>query len=483
MTYPSSSYSHKWPILASVGMGIFLVTIDGSIVNVALPTLVRELETNFATVQWVPLAYLLTLSTILLSMGRLGDLRGKKPVYTAGFVLFTISSMLCGLAPSIYWLIGFRVLQAIGAAMTQALGMAIITEAFPSHERGKALGIAGTLVSVGVVLGPTLGGIILDALSWRWIFYVNLPVGLVGTFMVLRFVPASLVVKEQRFDFLGAAVLFCGLLALLLALTLGQQWGFAEPRVGLMLAGALLLLALFVAIERRTAQPMIDLDLFRNRFFSISLISGLIVFISVAGVFILLPFYLENMLGYAPRQVGLLMAAVPVLLGVTAPISGALSDRYGTRSIAAIGLLVMIGGFVAMSRLTLDTPLWVYLTAVLPFGAGIGIFQSPNNSAVMGAVIREKLGVTSGLLAMTRTLGQTIGISVLGAVWAGRVLVYAGEKIAGGATAAPITAQITGLQDTFRLITILITAALLLTLYGLVQERRPRYKGQPNPKK
>ncbi|MAT96061.1 MAG: MFS transporter [Anaerolineaceae bacterium] len=460
--------------MAAVGMGIFLVTIDGTIVNVALPTLVRELNTDFATVQWVVLAYLLTLSTLLLSMGRLGDMVGKKPVYMAGFVLFTLSSLLCGLAPTVYWLIGFRVLQAIGAAMTQALGTAIITEAFPDSERGKALGTAGTLVSIGVVLGPTLGGLLIESFSWHWIFLVNLPVGIIGVVMVMRYVPNLQPEGEQSFDYAGAAVLFVGLLTLLLGLTLGQQWGFTDRRVWLMLAGALLLIGLFIGIEARVAQPMIDLRLFRNQLFSINLITGLAVFIAVAGVFILLPFYLEGVLGYGPRAVGLLVAAVPILLGVTAPLAGSLSDRYGTRLIASIGLAILVGGYAAMSRFTADTNLTYYLIAVLPFGAGMGIFQSPNNSAVMGAVSRNKLGIASGLLAITRTLGQTTGIAVLGAFWAARVMVYAGEVVAGGATAASVEAQVAGLQDTFTVIAAFIGLTFLLSLYALWQERRSK---------
>lgn len=462
----------KWLVLAAVGMGIFLVTIDGTIVNVALPTLVRELNTDFATVQWVVLSYLLTLSTLLLSMGRLGDMVGKKPVYLSGFVLFTLSSLLCGLAPTVFWLIGFRVLQAIGAAMTQALGTAIVTEAFPDSERGKALGAAGTLVSIGVVLGPTLGGLLIDALSWRWIFLVNLPVGAVGLLMVTRYVPNWQPTGRQRFDYGGAAVLFAGLLTLLLGLTLGQQWGFGDRRVWLLLLGALLLIGLFIAIEARLDQPMIDLRLFRNRLFSINLITGFAAFIAVAGVFILLPFYLEGVLGYGPRQVGLLVAAVPLLLGITAPIAGSLSDRYGTRPIASIGLAVLVGGYWAMSRFTAVTTLPYYLTAVLPFGAGMGIFQSPNNSAVMGSVPRDKLGIASGLLAITRTLGQTTGIAVLGALWSARVMAYAGEAVPGGATAAAISAQVAGLQDTFAVIAGFIGLAFLLSLYALWQERR-----------
>ncbi|HMR65058.1 MAG TPA: MFS transporter, partial [Anaerolineae bacterium] len=198
MEQQNIDYSRKWYIMAAVSMSIFLATIDGSIVNVALPTLVRELQADFATVQWVVLAYLLTQSTLLLGVGRLGDMVGKKPIYVSGFVVFTIGSVLCGLSPTVGWLIGFRVLQALGAAMMLALGAAIVTEAFPPYERGKALGIIGTSVSIGVVVGPTLGGILLQTLSWHWIFFVNLPVGIVGTAMALRFIPAFRPKGRQR---------------------------------------------------------------------------------------------------------------------------------------------------------------------------------------------------------------------------------------------------------------------------------------------
>ncbi len=465
-------YNRKWLVLISVGMGIFLATIDGSIVNVALPTLVRELNTNFATVQWVVLGYLLTTTTLLLSMGRLGDMVGKKPVYVSGFVIFTLGSLLCGSAPSVQWLIGFRVLQAVGAAMTQALGIAIVTEAFPSHERGKALGISGTLVSIGIVLGPTLGGLLIDALSWRWIFYVNLPIGIIGTLMVLSYVPNFKPSGGQKFDFAGAFVLLAGLLLLLLAMTFGQERGFADGLILGMLGTAVCILILFIIIEKRISHPMIDLQLFTNRLFNVSLLTGLLVFVTVAGVFILLPFYLENMLGYDTRQVGLMIAAVPILLGVTAPIAGTLSDKIGVRPIATCGLFIMLIGYLAMSRLNLSTTLPVYIISVLPFGAGVGVFQSPNNSAIMGSVPREKLGITSGLLAITRNLGQTTGIALLGTVWAGRVSSRAGFSAAGGATTAPINAQIAGLQDTFLVIVAMISIAFLLSLWGLMLERK-----------
>ena len=204
-------YSRKWLVMAAVGSGLFLSTIDGSIVNLALPTLSRTFGSPFAVVQWVVLAYLLTISTLLLSVGRLGDMIGKKPLYAAGFIIFTIGSMLCGIAPSVYWLIAFRVIQGAGAVMLTALGLAILTEAFPTSERGKALGIGGAVISVGIVVGPVLGGLIIGAFSWRWIFYVNVPVGVMGTLLTLRYVPGTKPAGGQRFDYWGAITLFVSL--------------------------------------------------------------------------------------------------------------------------------------------------------------------------------------------------------------------------------------------------------------------------------
>jgi EmrB/QacA subfamily drug resistance transporter len=465
-------YSRKWYVMAAVGMGIILATIDGSIVNVALPTLVRAFNTDFALVQWVVLAYLLTLTTLMLGVGRLGDMIGKKPLYAAGFVIFTAGSALCGLAPTVGWLIAFRVVQAIGASLLMALGMAIVTEAFPPSERGKALGISGSMVSIGIVLGPVLGGLIIGALSWHWIFYVNLPVGIVGTLMVLRFVPRGRPEGRQRFDWLGAFLLFASLMSLLLAMTLGQQGGFGQPAVLLLTFAWLLLLFAFLGVEWKSPQPMIDLRLFRNRLFNINLVTGFITFVCMAGTIILIPFYLENVMGYSPQSVGLLLAVVPVAVFFTAPLSGALSDRVGTRPITVAGLAIMFLGFAAVGTLSLETTAVGYILRYLPVGIGIGVFQSPNNSAVMGAVPRERLGIASGLLSLTRSLGQTTGIAILGAVWASRVAARAGSDIAGGATAAPAAAQVAGLNDTFHVVLVLMALALLLATWGLLQERR-----------
>jgi EmrB/QacA subfamily drug resistance transporter len=470
----SVDYSHKWYVMAAVAMGLFLSTIDSSIVNVALPTLENSFATQFAAVEWVVLAYLLTVTTLMLSMGRLGDMVGKKPLYTFGFVIFTVGSVLCGLSSSIHWLIAFRVLQAVGASMLMALGMAIVTEAFPPSERGKALGISGSMVSIGIIVGPVLGGLLIGAFSWHWIFFVNLPVGIVGTWMAIRFVPDLRPAGGQRFDVPGAVTLFASLMALLIALTLGQEMGFAAPGILALFAAWLALLILFVVLEWKSRQPMVDLSLFRNRLFNVNLITGFITFLSTSGTIILMPFYLENVLGYGPSSVGFLLAIVPITAGITAPISGTASDRLGTRPITVIGLLMLVIGFLSVSTLSPDTTAFGYVVRFLPIGMGIGIFQSPNNSAIMGAVPRTRLGVASGLQSITRTLGQTTGIAVLSALWASRVVLRAGGIPAAETTAAPPAVQVAALADTFLVVAALLTLALMLAIWGLIQERRGR---------
>ena len=464
-------YSRKWLVLAAVAMGIFLATIDGSIVNVALPTLVRAFATTFAVVQWVVLAYLLVLATVILSVGRLGDMIGKKGIYTAGFVVFTLASVAAGLSPSIGWLIAFRAVQALGAAMVLALGIAILTESFPPSERGRALGWSGAMVSIGIVAGPALGGLLIDTLSWRWIFFVNLPVGIVGTLTAIRFVPALKPAGGQRFDFAGSGTLFVSLLSLLLGLTIAQNRGFgALPVLGLLTVW-LVTLALFLAIERRSPNPMIALGIFRSSALSLGLVTGLVTFFSVAGVLILMPFYLENVLGFDPRATGLLLAVTPILLGVASPISGGLADRYGTRPVAVVGLLVLLAGYLGLRALSTYTTAPGYIIALLPIGLGMGIFQSPNNSAIMGSVPREHYGIASGLVSITRILGQITGIAVLGAAWTARVAHHA-PQFQGQATTAPTGAQVAALHDTFSGVALLLGLAFLLALWNWSRQRR-----------
>ena len=462
-------YSRKWFVMAAIAMGIFLGTIDGSIVNAALPTLETEFGTSFAAVQWIVLGYLLVLATLTMGVGRLGDMRGKRPIYTAGFAVFTVASTLCGLAPGIGWLIAFRIVQGIGSAMIFALGFAILTEAFPASERGRALGLAGTLVSIGVAIGPALGGLIIDTLSWRWIFLVNLPIGILGTWTAWRFVPDVEPPGGQRFDFVGATAFGVALLSMMLGLTLAQERGFGDAVVIGLAVAAVAALVAFIAIERRVSHPMIDLTLFSNRLLSANLVSGWLVFVALAGFLVLAPFYLQDVLGYDTRTMGLLLAAAPIALGVVSPISGAISDRVGPRPVLVTGLAVLVVAYLGLTTLGVDTSVRNWLLLVIPAGLGVGIFQSPNNSAVMGAVPSHRLGVTSAMLTITRIFGQIVGVTVLGTIWATRVSAYSG--IADPTEAAP-EAQVNGLTDTITVAAAALTVALLVAIWGLVTERR-----------
>jgi EmrB/QacA subfamily drug resistance transporter len=461
-------YSRKWYVLVAIAMAIFLGTIDGSIVNVALPTLAEEFDTTFGVAQWVVLAYLLTQATLTLGFGRLGDMIGKKPIFTSGFAVFTFGSVLAGLSPTIGFLIAARVVQALGAAMIFALGFAITTEAFPPSERGKALGINGTTVSLGIMAGPILGGVILEATDWRWIFFVNLPIGIIGTITAIRFVPNTKPEGKQRFDFAGATAFFIALLSLLLALTMGQNVGFTDPVI---LTAFVLSATAFVAfflIERRVAQPMLNLDLFRSRDLSVNLITGFVSFFALSGLLLVVPFYLTDVLSLSPREIGLVLGAVPITMGIVAPMSGTLSDRVGSRPVTVAGLVLMTIAYAIAALLIEDTTTSLVVVVVgLIIGLGMGIFQSPNNSAILGSVPLDQLGVTSGMLTINRTTASVTGIAVLGTLWAARTAVYGGV---GDAADAPAAAQAAGLADTMVVATVLVAAALALGLWAWLSE-------------
>jgi EmrB/QacA subfamily drug resistance transporter len=458
-TPPSSS--RKWWAMLGIGLGVFMSTLDSGIVNISLPTLVEQLDTTFPTIQWVVLSYLLVITSLMLGVARLGDMLGKKGMYMTGLVLFTLGSLLCGMSPGVAWLIGFRALQGTGAVMMTALGSAIITEVFPPSERGRALGIIGGVVSVGIALGPSIGGVLIGLVGWRSIFLVNLPIGVVTTFIVARFVPSSVRGQSQRFDVAGALILMATLACYALGLTLGQSLGFNDRRALSLLIGATLGLVAFLIVEMHVRQPMVDLSLFRNVLFGINLLMGFLVFIVMAGL-ILMPFFLTLVKGYPTEQVGLLVAAVPVSMGLVAPASGALSDRFGSRWISLIGLMIVSGACLLISTLHADIAPLGYVVRLAPLGVGFGMFQSPNNSAVMGAVPHERLGIASGLLALSRTLGQTSGLPLMTTLFTARVIAEANLPPGVDITAAPAEALVSGVNGAFRVAALVVLAATIL---------------------
>jgi EmrB/QacA subfamily drug resistance transporter len=340
----------KWWAMLGIGLGVLMFTIDTSIVNIALPSLVEIFNTSFATIQWVVLSYLLVVTALVLGAARLGDIVGKKKLYLAGLVVFTFSSLLCGLAPTVGWLIAFRALQGIGAVTISGLGAAIITEVFPASQRGQALGIIGAIVSLGIALGPSIGGFLISLSGWESIFFVNVPIGIFATFVVMRSIPNdSNQNKRQRFDWLGTVLITGILIAFALGMTQGQERGFNDlSSFGLLLVTAVGLV-LFLALEARINQPMLDLRLFSHAPFSLSLLAAFLVFIAIAGTIFVIPFFLELVLHYPTRHVGLLLAVAPILGGIVAPFSGKLSDRWGTRRVSLIGLVLMIAGCLTIS--------------------------------------------------------------------------------------------------------------------------------------
>ncbi len=409
--------AYKWRALMAVAIGTFMATLDSSIVNVSLPTLAHEFGADITTVEWVTMAYLLTVTGILLSVGRLSDMVGRKRVYSLGFVVFTLGSLLCALAGGINALVSARVLQAVGAAMLMANGAALLTAAFPRSERGKAMGLNGTIVAGGLTVGPALGGILIHALGWRSIFTINLPIGVVGTALgafLLR--PDEAAPYKERFDIAGALTLLVSLSSLLLALSKGEEWGWGAPQtvalLGLFAAGAVL----FVAIERRVAHPTMDLSLFRNRLFAAGSLSAVISYVAISAVIFLLPFYLFQLRGYTTRQMGLMLTVVPLTMAVVSPVSGWLSDRIGSRILSSAGMACIGAALALLSGLTASTgPLGIAGRLVL-IGLGNGLFTSPNSSAIMGAVPPHRLGVASGMISTVRSLGMVIGVAVAGAV-------------------------------------------------------------------
>lgn len=469
---PPESYPHKWGVMLAIGLGVLMGTIDMSIVTLALPTLSKELNTNFGTIQWIVLSYVLVMTSMMLGMGRLGDMYNKKRVYIIGLVIFTIGSLLCGLAPNVYWLIGFRGIQGFGAVMIQALGTAIVVEVFPPNERGRAMGIIGTIVSVGIALGPALGGIIIGMVGWRWIFYVNIPVGIIAFVVALKSIPTSISANTgETFDKAGAVILLFTLLAFALGMTLGQNTGFGHLHIQIMLLGSVLGLILFIALEKRMIHPMVDLSLFKNVIFSLGLIMGFLSFLTFGGMF-LMPFFLQLVKGYSIQQVGLMMIISPIAMGLTSPVSGALSDKFGTRGLSILGLVILIGACLSISTLHPDISVLGYLIRIAPLGIGMGVFQSPNNSAIMGSVPPNRLGVASGLLALSRTLGNTTGIPLMGAVFTTTVLIAANMPELTNPINAPTEALMSGIRITFLLAAGLMTIATILSVITLVLERK-----------
>jgi EmrB/QacA subfamily drug resistance transporter len=455
----------KWLILTSVSLGSLMATLDGSIVNIALPAMQNDFRIDLTTVEWVVVAYLLVVGSLLLPVGRLGEVVTFKRVYLVGFAIFTLASICCGAAPTAEVLVGFRVVQAIGAAMIMAMGPAIVAHTFPATERGRALGLNGISVSIGLSLGPALGGILTQAATWRAIFLINAPIGLVAILWAARILPPETSGHGRSFDVRGAALSGVALFSLLLALSDGQEWGWSSPAIVILFAAFVVLGALFLVVERRSLEPMIDLALFRIRPFSAGLASVVVAFAGLFTATFLLPFLLQQGRDFTPIEAGLLLTPVPITMALVAPLSGSASDRFGPRVLASAGMAIMVLGLLSLTQLPLDFSLPDLIWRLVLLGVGQGMFMSPNSSAVLGAVPRPRVGTASGTLAQMRVNGQALGIAISGAIVATRIPVHLAALGGGPPTLAMRNSALTdSIHDAFAVAALVCCVGIVTSL-------------------
>lgn len=410
--------SRRWWVWVAVAVAVFMATLDSSIVNISLPVIARQLRSDLPSTQWVVLAYMLGIAAILLPVGRLSDLWGRRKVYVSGMIIFTLGSLLCGLAQSVEMLIGMRAVQAVGAAGLMASGPAVTAEAFQT-ERGKALGLTGSVVSLGTMVGPSLGGWIVETWGWPWIFWVNVPVGILSAVYAWRMLaPFDMPhAGRQSFDWWGATLSVAALFSLMFLLTYGMSLGVWQP-LNLVLVVLFLLSGLaFVRQEITAAHPMIPFTLFRERLLTNSCVASLLSFVGITCIFFLVPFYLQVVRGYSPFLSGWILMTTAFSLFLFSPFSGMLSDRIGSRNLAMVGMVIAAAGLWLVSGYGADTPFWVILSGLFLVGMGNGLFQPPNNSQMLGSVPLWALGLTGGLLAIVRTLGMTFGVAMVGLIY------------------------------------------------------------------
>lgn len=397
----------KWQTLIVVCAGIFMSTLDGSILNIANPTIAEFYRVSMQHVQWVVTSYMLVITSTLLLFGKLGDRVGNHLIYRWGFLVFVTGSLFCAIAPGIYSLVGARCFQAIGASMLMATGVGIVSNTFPFEERGKALGITGGVVGFGNMVGPSLGGFLISSFSWPAIFLINIPIGLLAFAGSYRYLaPQEKETGDSGHDKTGNVIFALAIFTLILSLSLADG-----VKTHVLLAGVVLLL-LFCFYECRAANPMLDFSLFHNKPFVIGNSMAFATYMTQTAVFFILPFYLENVTNFTPAWTGLVLTIPPVIQMVAAPLAGSLSDRLGPSRLTSIAFALMSCGFLLLSTLGTSLNLPRIIFGLMVYGVGVASFGSPNSSSVMGSIPRQKAGYTGGFMATVRNLAFAMGIAI-----------------------------------------------------------------------
>ena len=447
---------------------MLLSSLGTSIANVGLPTFARAFNASFQAVQWIVIAYLLAVTTLIVSVGRLGDVIGRRRLLLAGIALFTVASIVCGGAPALWLLIAARAAQGLGAAIMMALTMAFVGEMVPKSKTGSAMGLLGSMSAIGTALGPSLGGVLIAGLNWRAIFFVNVPLGALTLLLAYRYLPLDRelpIADRPAFDMLGTFMLAVTLAAYALAMTIGRG-SFGPLNLALLFA-AVLGIALFILVEARAAAPLILLAIFRDPALSASLAMSAVVSTVVMATLVVGPFYLSRALGLDAARVGLVLSVGPLVAALTGLPAGRLADRVGAQRMTIIGLLgIAVGSFI-LSLLPPTFGIAGYIAPIVVLTAGYALFQTANNTAVMASVSPDQRGVVSGLLNLSRNLGLITGASAMGAVFA----------LASGSidvTTARPEAVATGLRITFAVAASLVLVALAIAVASRARTTRLR---------
>jgi len=451
--------------LAGLSLSMLLSSLGISIANVGLPTLARAFNASFQQVQWIVLAYLLAITSLIVSVGRLGDITGRRRLLLAGILLFTVASVLCGVAPTLSLLIAARAAQGLGAAVMMALTMAFVGEAVPKARTGSAMGLLGTMSAVGTALGPSLGGVLIAGFGWPAIFFVNVPLGVLAFVLAQRYLPAdgrASRADQAGFDHVGTLLLALTLAAYALAMTIGRG-RFGPVNVAL-LAAAALGLGLFVSAEAGAASPLIRLTRFRDPVLSASLAMSALVSTVIMATLVVGPFYLSRALGLETAVVGIVLSVGPVVAALTGVPAGRIVDRFGASRMTVSGLAGMAVGCSALALGPVTPRIAGYVIPIVVITASYALFQAANNTAVMTDVSADQRGVISGMLNLSRNLGLVTGASVMGAV-------FALASRAGDFTTAPPDAVATGMRVTFAVAAALVVAALVIALGSLALSR------------
>ena len=419
----------KWWTLAAVSFGLFMIMLDNTIVNVALPTIQRSLHLRVSELEWVVAGYALTFGALMLTGGKLADLFGRRAMFVAGLAVFTLSSLACGLAGGASLLIAARIVQGVGAALMNPSTLSIITVTFPPKQRGTAIGIWAGVSALALAIGPLAGGLITEHINWNWIFFINVPIGALAIVAAFAFIEESRDTSaEQRPDAPGLFTSALGLFALSYALIEANTYGWTSGRILAAFVVAAVSLAGFVALERRQRLPMLDLSLFRNRGFAGANTVMLLVGLAMFGVFFYVSLYLQQILRYSPVKAGASFLPWTVLIILLAPFAGRLSDRFGSRPFVSGGMVVLTGSLYLFSRMGMHESFWGLLPAMILGGVGMGVSMAPTTAAAMHSVRADKAGVGSAVLNSMRQIGGSLGIAVMGAIVAASVPGAAGAR-------------------------------------------------------